>query len=143
MKNISRLIVALGLTLGTAACGTQWTGNYNGSWSGSVAATQFTYPAMAMTLYQSGSNVNGYWLATGAAGNTAPASGQLQGTVSGSTLTATFNIPAYETSVPSTSSAAGTLTGTLTLSSSNLTGTLTGSVTQGTVTSTVNLTQTR
>jgi hypothetical protein len=67
--------------------------------------------------------------------------GQVQGTVSGNTLTANFVVPANDTStIPAT----GTYTGSLTLNSNAMTGSVSGSQsTGGTVTATVNLTQSR
>lgn len=142
MKNISWLIAVL--ALGSTACGTQWTGNYSGTWTGTLNSQNITNPTLAMTLYQSGSNINGYWLATGGTNNLPPSSGQLTGTVSGSTLTVTsFIIPTGETS---TIPGVGTLTGSLTLNSSVVTGSLSGSQTtpsSGTLTANVSLTQSR
>lgn len=91
-----------------------------------------------MTLYQTGSTVTGYWLATG---GTYPVSGSLTGTVSSNTLSANLIVP---TGASSTYPGPGTFLGNLTLSNNSLSGSVSGtSTTSGAFTASMNLTQSR
>jgi hypothetical protein len=135
MKNISWLVIVLAI-FGTA-CGAQWTGNYTGTWQGTANSTPFVATTLAMTLYQSGSSVNGYWLAQG--GNST-VGGQIQGTTSGNTLTAALTVP---TGTVSVLPGAGTFSGSLTLNSNTLTGSISGTSNSAPVTASLSLTQSR
>ncbi len=131
----SLAISVISLLVLVTGCGTQFGGNYTGSWSGTAGGTQITQTTFSMTLYQSGSTVSGTWLAQG--GNQAPIAGQFTGTSSGANLAVSFSIPQLE-------SYAGTYTGNLLLTGGTLTGTITGtSSQQQSVQATLQLTQQR
>jgi hypothetical protein len=132
-----KLFLLCTLALSLSACGTQFSGNYTGTWSGSQGGTSFQDTTLNMTLYETGSNINGYFLLTGQSG---VVSGQVTGSVSGSNLSATFTIP---TGASNAIPGVGTYTGTLALNSSNLTGQLVGTSSGVQVTSTVNANQSR
>jgi hypothetical protein len=121
MMMIKKFGAALVMTILATGCGTQFGGNYSGSVQMTSGST-LQNTTFKMTLYQTSSTVTGQWEATGATGVT-PISGELTGTVNGSTLQSVQMI------VPTGATYAGTYSGNLTLAGTQLTGTVTGSVT--------------
>jgi hypothetical protein len=137
MNIMKKLCAVLALTFVATGCGTQFGGNYSGTWQGSLNSVQITNTTFTMTLYQTGNTVSGFWLAVGS--GTQPLSGSFQGTVSGSTLQATLIAPTN-----SPQNFAGTYTGTLTLTNTTLTGSLAGTATVGgSLSATITLSQQR
>src|ERR1700681_2910561 len=81
------IALLLGITLGSAAVQpTQAQGTFSGSWNTSTDKVGWFYD---MTLTQSGSNVTGKYTVT-TAGEQKDTTGQITGTVSGSTLKFTW-----------------------------------------------------
>lgn len=135
MKTFEKFCAVLALALVATGCGTQFGGNYSGTWVATQQGSQLPQSTFNMTVYQIGTTVSGNWQATGT--SAAPVSGTLTGTTNGSTLVATMVIPANATY-------AGTYTGSLILTNGMLTGNLTGSMTSGgTFSATPTITQTK